>query len=84
MCCCGWRRRDSWQLRGQAVNQLNDGRRALGDQLQQDAEGQEGQVVRLQAALKAVPPPAPPPAPVACVPAPVKKKAKAASSSASH
>jgi hypothetical protein len=68
----------------QAVNQLNDGRRALGDQLQQDAEGQEGQVVRLQAALKAVPPPAPPPAPVACVPAPVKKKAKAASSSASH
>ena len=52
----------------QALARLDDSRRALADQLQQTAAAQEAQVVHLQAALKAVPPPVPPPPP----PAPVK------------
>ena len=58
----------------QALASLSDARRALGDQVQANAEGQEARVIHLQAALKAVPPPAPPPAPVACIPPPPKKK----------
>jgi hypothetical protein len=60
----------------QALASLGDARRALGDQVQANAEGQETRVIHLQAALKAVPPPAPPPpppAPVACVPPPKKR-----------
>ena len=44
----------------QALARLDDSRRALGDQLQQTAAAEEAQVLRLQAALKAIPPPAPP------------------------
>jgi hypothetical protein len=63
----------------QALARLDDGRRALGDQLQRSAVAEEKQVSDLQASLKAIPPPAPPPAAVACtLPAPVKKKAKVA------
>ena len=58
----------------QALASIGDARRALGDQVQANAEGQEARVIHLQAALKAVPPPAPPPAPVACIPPPPKKK----------
>ena len=61
----------------QALARLDDGRRALGDQLQGTAEAQDKQVVRLQAALKAIPPPAPPapaPPPPKCPVTPVKKK----------
>ena len=58
----------------QALASLGDARRALGDQVQANAEGQEARVIHLQAALKAVPPPAPPPAPVACIPPPPKKR----------
>jgi hypothetical protein len=61
----------------QALLRLDDGRRAVGDQLQRNAAAEEKQVIQLQAALKAVPPPPPPPVPVACPPPPVKKKAKA-------
>jgi len=50
---------------------LEDARRALGDHLNSTALTQEQQVHRLQAALRAVPPP---PAPVVCpTPAPAKK-----------
>ena len=63
----------------QALASLSDARRALGDQVQANAEGQEARVIHLQAALKAVPPPAPPPpAPVACIPPPKKKVARPA------
>ena len=63
----------------QALASLGDARRALGDQVQANAEGQEARVIHLQAALKAVPPPAPPPpAPVACIPPPKKKVARPA------
>ena len=61
----------------QALTRLDDSRRALGDQLQQTAAAQEAQIVRLQAALNAVPPPAPPPPqpiPVKCPATPVHKK----------
>jgi hypothetical protein len=58
----------------QALASIGDARRALGDQVQANAEGQEARVIHLQAALKAVPLPAPPPAPVACIPPPPKKK----------
>ncbi len=61
----------------QALAAVGDARRALGDQLQTNAEGQEAHVIRLQAALKAVPPPAPPPPPpaaVVCTPPPAKKR----------
>jgi hypothetical protein len=64
----------------QALARLDDSRRALGDQLQQTAAAQEAQVVHLQAALKAIPPPAPPapaPAPVKCPTTPVRKKSAA-------
>jgi len=51
---------------------LEDARRALGDHLNSAALTQDQQVHRLQAALRAVPPPA---APVVCpTPAPVKKR----------
>jgi hypothetical protein len=61
----------------QALARLDDGRRALGDQLQGTADAQDKQVVRLQAALKAVPPPQPPapaPPPPKCPATPVKKR----------
>jgi hypothetical protein len=61
----------------QALRQLEDGRRALADRLQEDAAAAEKKAVDLQAQLKAIPPPAPvPPAAVCPAPAPVKKKAK--------
>jgi len=60
----------------QALHSLEDSRRILGDQLLQTAQAQDTQAVRLQAALRAVPPPQP--APVAqqvnCAPSPVRKK----------
>jgi hypothetical protein len=65
----------------QALASLSDARRALGDQVQANAENQEARVIHLQAALKAVPPPVPPPpppAPVACIPLPKKKVARPA------
>jgi hypothetical protein len=61
----------------QALASLSSARSALGDEVQANAEAQEAHLVRLQAALKAVPPPAPappPPASVACTPPPVKKR----------
>jgi hypothetical protein len=58
----------------QALAGISDARRSLGDQVQANAEAEETRVVRLQAALKAVPPPPPPSAPVACTPTPAKKK----------
>jgi hypothetical protein len=62
----------------QALQSLEDSRRALGDQLLQAALSQDSQVVKLQAALRAVPPPQPPPAPVAapvkCPTTPVRKR----------
>jgi hypothetical protein len=64
----------------QALARLDDGRRALGDQLQQTAAAQDAQVIHLQAALKAIPPPAPPPpppAPLKCPTTPVRKKTPA-------
>lgn len=67
--------RDQASALEQALANLNDGRRALGDQLQLDADGQERQVMRLQAALRAVP--APVPAAV-CPPIPPKKSVKPA------
>jgi hypothetical protein len=64
----------------QALASLSDARRALGDQVQANAENQEARVIHLQAALKVVPPapPPPPPAPVACIPPPKKKVARPA------
>jgi len=62
----------------QALHSLEDSRRTLGDQVQQTALAQDTQAVRLQAALRAVPPPAPAAAqPVNCAPAPVRKKSAA-------
>jgi hypothetical protein len=58
----------------QALAGLSDVRRTLGDQLQANAEAQDSRVNRLQASLKAVPPPAAPPTPVECTPPPTKKK----------
>jgi hypothetical protein len=69
---------DQMSALDQALSKLSDGRRALGDQLQGTADAQEKQVIRLQAALKAVPPPQPQPAPVVCPSPAPKKKAKAA------
>jgi hypothetical protein len=69
----------------QALARLDDGRRALGEQLQQDADAQETQVIHLQAALKAIPPPQPPPpppAPVKCPVAPVVHRKKPATAAA--
>jgi hypothetical protein len=70
--------RDQASALEQALANLNDGRRALGDQLQQDADAQEKQVVHLQAALRAFPPPAPSSPSVVCPSPPVKKNAKPA------
>jgi hypothetical protein len=70
--------RDQASALEQALADLNDGRRALGDQLQRDADAQDRQVVRLQAALKAVPPPAPPPVAAVCPPVPPKKSVRPA------
>lgn len=64
----------------QALARLDDSRRALGDQLVLTAAAQDAQVVKLQAALKAIPPPAPPPplpAPLKCPTTPVRKKTPA-------
>lgn len=61
----------------QALARLDDGRRALGDQLQGTADSQDKRVIHLEAALKAIPPPLPPPpppAPLKCPVTPVKKK----------
>jgi hypothetical protein len=72
---------DQMSALDQAVARLDEGRRALGDQLQSNAEAQETRVVRLEAALKAVPPPQPPPpapAPVKCPVTPAKKRTTAA------
>jgi hypothetical protein len=61
----------------QALRQLEDGRKALADRLQDDAAAAEKKAGDLQAQLKAIPPPALPQQPVVCpAPAPVKKKAK--------
>lgn len=57
----------------QALSSLSEARRSLGDQIQSNAEAQETRELKLQTALRAVPPPAPAPAPVACTP-PVKKR----------
>ena len=64
----------------QALASIGDARRALGDQVQANAENQEARVIHLQAALKVVPPapPPPPPAPDACIPPPKKKVARPA------
>jgi hypothetical protein len=58
----------------QALHSLEDGRRALADQLTQAAQSQDTQVIRLQAALKAVPPPQPPPPAPVCAPVPPTRK----------
>ena len=68
---------DQMSALDQALARLDDSRRALGDQLQGTADAQDKRVVRLEAALKAVPPPAPitpPAAPPKCPVTPVKKK----------
>ncbi|HXE08979.1 MAG TPA: hypothetical protein VN612_13850 [Acidobacteriaceae bacterium] len=68
----------------QALQSLEDSRRSLGDQLQKVALNQDTQVVKLQAALRAVPPPqaAPPaPEPVKC-PAPTTRKRTTAKAAA--
>ena len=59
----------------QAMANLEDGRRALGDRLQVAALAQEKQLGDLKAALRAVPP-APAPTPVPCPPPPPAKKRK--------
>jgi len=63
----------------QALQSLEDSRRALGDQLLQIAQSQETQIGRLQTALRAVPPPQPAPAaaPVKCPVTPTRKKTAA-------
>lgn len=65
----------------QALARLDDSRHALGDQLQHDTDAQETQVLHLQAALKAVPPPQPPqpaPAPIKCPVTTPRKRTTAA------
>jgi hypothetical protein len=62
----------------QALSHLDDGRRALGDQLQRNAVAEDKQVSDLQASLKAIPPAASPIACTPATPAPAKKKAKPA------
>lgn len=64
----------------QALARLDDGRHALGEQLQRDTDAQDAQVLHLQAALRAVPPPQPPPpapAPVKCPVTPTRKRTAA-------
>jgi hypothetical protein len=71
---------DQMSALDQALARLDDSRRALGDQLQGTADAQDKQVVRLQAALKAIPPPQPPapaPPPPKCPATPVKKRSTA-------
>lgn len=71
---------DQMSALDQALAHLDDARRALGDQLQGTADAQDKQVVRLQAALKAIPPPQPPapaPPPPKCPVTPVKKRSAA-------
>ena len=58
----------------QALHSLEDSRHSLADQLTQAAQSQDTQVTRLQAALKAVPPPQPPPPAPVCAPAPPTRK----------
>lgn len=61
----------------QALQSLEDSRRALGDQLILAAQAQETQVGRLEAQLRAIPPPQPPPPapePVKCPTPPVRKR----------
>jgi hypothetical protein len=68
---------DQMSALDQTLARLDDGRRALGTELQQDADAQELRVTHLEAALKAVPPPqppSPPPAPIKCPVAPARKK----------
>jgi hypothetical protein len=68
---------DQMSALDQALARLDGARRALGDQLQSVAESQDKRTVRLEAALKAVPPPAPPlppPPPPKCPVTPVRKK----------
>ena len=69
---------DQMSALDQALAHLDDSRCALGDQLQQTTAAQEGQIVHLQAALRAIPPPAPPPPPpvVKCAAPPVVHKKK--------
>ncbi|HEX9199089.1 MAG TPA: hypothetical protein VF865_05985 [Acidobacteriaceae bacterium] len=69
---------DQMSALDQSLSQLSDSRRALGEQLQGNADVQEKQIVRLQAALKAIPPPTPPPPAPVCPSTPPKKKAKPA------
>ena len=69
---------DQMSVLDQSLARLDDGRRALGEELQHDADAQEIRVTQFEAALKAVPPPQPPPplpAPVKCPVAPARKKA---------
>jgi hypothetical protein len=66
--------KDQMSALDQSLSALSDARHSLGDQLQSAAEMQDTRVIRLQAALKAVPAPAPPPAPAACTPPPAKKR----------
>jgi hypothetical protein len=68
---------DQMSALDQALARLDDGRRTLGDQLQGTADAQDKQVVRLQATLKAIPPPQPPapaPPPPKCPVTPARKK----------
>ena len=58
----------------QALTNLENSRRSLGDRLQSSALAQEKQVNDLQAKLRAIPPPAPAPAPESVPPPPVKKR----------
>ena len=72
---------DQMSALDQAVARLDEGRRALGDQLQTNSDAQEARVGHLEAQLKAIPPPAPPPpppAPLKCPVTPVKKKPRPA------
>src|ERR1035437_5146578 len=74
---------DQMSLLDQALSKLSDGRRALGEQLQANADAQEKQLIRLQAELRAVPAPAPPAASVGGPPpTPAKKKARPAAKKA--
>jgi hypothetical protein len=60
----------------QALQSLEDSRRTLGDQLQRVALSQDTQIGRLQASLRAIPPPqpaSPAPEPIKC-PAPTTRK----------
>ena len=62
----------------QALHSLEDSLHSLADQLTQAAQSQDTQIARLQAALKAAPPPQIQPAPVQCAPAPPTRKKSAA------